>query len=119
MRLNTLGQLRRSERLSRQILEHARAERGRLPEPASIALNALCRTCLERNELDHAERYLAQADEVDPNPTSTNRLVETAILRARLQAARGAPQEARATIQAMRDMHLRRPSATWTDLDLN
>ncbi len=119
MRLNTLGQLRRSERLSRQILEHARAERGRLPEPASIALNALCRTCLERNELDHAERYLAQADEVDPNPTSTNRLVETAILRARLQAARGAPQEARATIQAMRDLHLRRPSATWTDLDLN
>ncbi len=112
------GQLRRSERLSRQILEQARALQRKLPEPASIALNALCLVYLERNEIELAQKYLDQAEEVDPNPTSTNRLIDSAILRAKIQVTQGQSKEARATIQAIRNLNLQRPSATWTELEL-
>jgi len=118
MRAIVAGHLRRSERIARQVLEQALAQRRKLPEPASIALNALCHLHLERNEPDLAKKYLDQAEEVDPNPTSTNRVVDTAVLRAKVQMAQGQWKEARITIQAIRNLHLRRPSATWTDLEL-
>ena len=51
------GQLRRSEKIARQVLEQALAQRGKLPEPASIALAALSQVALERNELELAQRY--------------------------------------------------------------
>lgn len=112
------GHLRRSEKLCRQVLEQAFAQRGKLPEPASIALGVLCEIYIERNELELAQKYLAQMVEVDPNPTSTNMFVQSAILRAKLQAAMNQSKEARTTIQAIRSLHLRRPSGSWTDQDL-
>jgi LuxR family maltose regulon positive regulatory protein len=112
------GQLRRSEKIARQVLEQALVLRGKLPEPASIALSALGQIYLERNELDLAQRYLAQVVEVDPNPTSTNMLVQVAIQRAKLQSAQGNFAEALANIQSIRALHLRRPSGQWTDQDL-
>lgn len=112
------GQLRRSEKIVRQILEQALARRGKLPETASIALGALSQIHLERNELELAQNHLAQALEVDPNPTSTNMLVQIAILRAKIQVAQGNFAEALANIQSIRALHLRRPSAIWTDQDL-
>ena len=118
MRAIIAGHLRRSERVARQILEQALAQRRKLPEPASIVLNALCHLHLERNEPDLAKKYLDQAEEVDPNPTSTNRLVDTAVLRAKVQMVQGQWKEARVTIQAIRNLHLRRPSATWSDGEL-
>lgn len=112
------GQLRRSEKIARQVLEQAILQRGKLPEPASIALAVLSHIHLERNELGLAQRYLTQAQDVDPNPTSTNMIVQTAILRAKIQVAQGKISEALANIQAMRDLHSRRPSGMWADQDL-
>lgn len=112
------GQVRRSERLARQILEQAITLRRKLPEPASITLAALCQVHLARNEIELAQKYLDQAEDVDPNPTSTNMLVEAAVLRAKIQIIQGQAKEARATLQAIRNLNLRRPSATWSDLDL-
>ncbi len=112
------GQLRRSEKLCRQVLEQAFSQRGKLPEPASIALGALSEIHLERNEIELAQKYLVQMADVDPNPTSTNMFVQAAILRAKLQVVQGQAKEARATIQAIRELHLRRPSGSWTDHDL-
>jgi LuxR family maltose regulon positive regulatory protein len=112
------GQLRRSEKIARQVLEQALVQRGKLPETASIALAALSQICLEQNKLEWAQKYLAQALEVDPNPTSTNMLVQTAIQRVEIQIALGNFAEALSHIQSVRDLHLRRPSGLWTDQDL-
>jgi LuxR family maltose regulon positive regulatory protein len=112
------GQLRRSEKIVRQVLEQALARRGKLPETASIALGVLSQIHLERNELELAQKYLAQALDVDPNPTSTNMLIQIAIQRAKIQMVQGNFAEALANIQSIRALHLQRPSAVWTDLDL-
>jgi len=117
-RLFVNGQLRRSERIARQVLEQVLAQRGKLPEPTSIALSTLSQVYLERNELVLAQKYLAQALEVDPNPTSTNMLVQAAVQRAEMQMAQGNFVEALADIRSIRDLHLRRPSGAWTDQDL-
>jgi LuxR family maltose regulon positive regulatory protein len=117
-RLLGRGQLRRSEKIARQVLEQALAQRGKLPEPASIALAALGQVHLERNELGLAQKYLDQALEVDPNPTSTNMLVQIAFQRAEIQMAQGNFSEALADIQSIHELHLRRPSGVWTDQDL-
>jgi LuxR family maltose regulon positive regulatory protein len=74
---------------------------------------------LERNELDLAQRYLDQAMEVDPNPTSTNMLVQSAVQRAEIHLAQGNFEDALANLRSIRDLHLRRPSAMWIDQDLN
>lgn len=112
------GQLRRSEKIARQILEQALAQRGKLPEPASIALATLSQIHLERNELGLAEKYLEQAVEVDPNPASSNMLVQIAAQRIQVQMARGEVAEALTNSQSLRELHLRRPSGVWTDPDL-
>lgn len=112
------GQLRRSERISRQVLEQALAQRGKLPEPSSIALSVLSQIYLERNQVDLAQKYLAQAHEVDPNPTSSNMLVQSAVRQAEIQMFQGKFLEAIANLQAIRALHLRRPSGAWTDRDL-
>lgn len=112
------GQLRRSERISRQVLEQALAQRGRLPETASITLSTLSQVYLERNELGLAQRYLAEALEVDPNPTSTNMLVQMSIQHAQLQMAQGNYAEALANSRSTRDLHSRRPSGIWSDQEL-
>ncbi len=117
-RLFMNGQLRRSERIARQVLEQALAQRGKLPEPASIALSALSQIYLERNALGVAQKYLAQAMEVDPNPTSSNMLVQAAIQRTEMQVAQLNFAEALTNIQSIRELHLRRPSGAWTDQDL-
>lgn len=112
------GQLRRAEKIARQVLERALAQRGKLPETASVALTSLSQIHLERNEPDLAQRYLDQAMEVDPNPTSTNMLVQSALQRAEIHIAQGNFEEAIANIRSIRDLHIRRPSAMWTDQDL-
>ena len=114
----TNGQLKRSEKIAQQVLQQALVQRGKLPEPASILLVILSRIHFERNELDTAQRFLQRAAEVDPNPTSTNMPVQIAILRAELQSAQGKGDEARATLQAARELHARRPSGIWSDQDL-
>lgn len=112
------GQLRRGEKLARQILEKAIAYRGKLPGPASITLAALSQIHLERNEMGLARKYLDDAVEVDPNPASMNMPVQFAILRAKIQAAQNQMDEARVTIQSIRNLHLWRPSGLWSDQDL-
>ncbi len=118
MQVLTNGQLRQSEKIARQVLEQALAQRGKLPEPASIALATLSQIYLEQNKLGLAQKYLAQATEVDPNPTSTNMLVQIAIQRAETQIAQGNFIEALNNIRSIRDLHVRRPSGLWSDLDL-
>lgn len=112
------GQLRRSEKIARQVLDQALAQRGTLPEPASIALATVSQIYLERNELELAEKYLIQASEVDPSPTSSNMIVQIALQRIQLQMMQGNFAEALANSQSIREMHLRRPSGVWTDRDL-
>ena len=113
------GQLRRGERLSRQILEQALLQRGKLPEPASITLAALSQMHLERNDIELAKKYLAQIAAIDPNPTSTNMPVQSAILRSKIQMMQGETEDARATIRAIRELHRRQPSGLWSDQDLS
>lgn len=112
------GQLRRSEKIAHQVLDQALAQRGKLPEPASITLAVLSQIHMERNDLGLAEKYLRQALEVDPNPTSTNMLVQIAIQRTEMQIARRNFPEALANIRSMRELHHRRPSGLWSDQDL-
>ncbi len=112
------GHLRHSEKIAYQVLQQGIMQRGRLPEPASIALWLLSQVCMGRNELGHAHHYLDRALAVDPNPTSSNMPVTIAIIRARLQSAEGKHAEALATIQAARALQALRPSATWRDQDL-
>lgn len=112
------GQLRRSEKIARQVLEQAFALRGKLPEPASIALAALSQIYMERNEPGLAQRYLDQAVEVDPNPTSTNMIVQIGIQRIEMQIMQGNFTEALANSRSIRQLHLQRPSGLWTDQDL-
>ena len=117
-RLFVKGQLRQSEKMARQVLEQVLAQRGKLPEPASIALSTLSQIYLERNDLGLAQKYLAQALEVDPNPTSTNMLVQAAVHRAEIQMAQSNYTQALANVVSVRELHLRRPSGAWTDQDL-
>lgn len=112
------GHLKRGEEVAQQVLQQAITQRGKLPEPASIALAVLAHVHYERNELDLAQQYLQRAEEVDPNPASTNILVQIAMQRAAIQAAQGRGQEACATLQAVRELHMRRPSRLWRDQDL-
>jgi LuxR family maltose regulon positive regulatory protein len=112
------GHLRQGEKIAYQVLQQALAQRGKLPEPASIALFALSQICLARNELTEARQLLQQATAVDPNPTSSNMLVNIALARAKLQSALGNHEAARATVQAARILQTQRPSRVWRDQDL-
>ncbi|HVN15963.1 MAG TPA: LuxR C-terminal-related transcriptional regulator, partial [Anaerolineales bacterium] len=112
------GQLRRSEKIARQVLEQALAQRGKLPEPSSIALATLSQIYMERKDLATAQNYLAQATEVDPNPTSTNMVVQIAIQRIEMQIMQCNYAEALAISRSARELHLRRPSGIWSDQDL-
>lgn len=112
------GQLRRGRRLGEELLQHAQARRRTLPEPASITLHYLAAIHLERNQLERCEEMLQRVREVDPNPTSTNMLISTAILGARLQGARGDGEAAQSTLQSARELHAHRPSGLWTDQDI-
>ena len=113
------GQLRYAERIARQVLEDAKNMRGNLPEPASISLVTLALVHLMRNEVDLALRYLDQAGDVDPNPTSSNMPILLVITRAKIQILLGKFDEALNLLQIGRELQNRHPAATWTDQDLN
>lgn len=117
-RLLAHGHLKRSEKIAQQVLQQAMMQRGKLPEPASISLAALGQIHFERNDLESAQKFLQRAVEVDPNPTSTNMIIQVAIQRAKIQSALGKGDEARVTLQATRELHARRPSGIWSDQDL-
>jgi len=112
------GRLRQSEKIIYQVLQQALTQRGKLPEPASIALIILSQICLLRNELTQARQLLLRATAVDPNPTSSNMPVNIAITRAKLQSAEGNYEAARSTIQAARALQAQHPSGVWRDQDL-
>lgn len=112
------GYLRRSGKIARQALEQAMAQRGKLPEPASIALMALSQGYYERNELTHAQQLLLRATEVDPNPSSSNMPIMEAILRAKIQCAQGDGTAALATLQAARKLQAQHPSGIYRERDL-
>ncbi len=112
------GHLRHGEKISHQILRIALAQRGHLPEPASITLAALSRIYFEQNQLAQAQQMLTRAAEVDPNPTSSNMPIAIAIQRALLQSVQGNGDAAQATMKAARDLHEKRPSGLWCDQDL-
>ena len=112
------GHLRQAERVLYQILNQVMTQRGSLPEPASICLFLLSRICLARDELDEAQRLLQQAAAVDPNPTSSNMLMNIALTRAQLQLAQGDPEAAVNTMETARALHAQRPSRSWRDKDL-
>jgi LuxR family maltose regulon positive regulatory protein len=117
-RMLARGHLKRSEKIAEQVLQQAMLQRGKLPEPSSISLAALGQIHFERNNLEAAQKFLQRAVEVDPNPTSTNMIVQVAIQRAKIQTAHGKGDEARVTLQATRELHTRRPSGIWSDEDL-
>jgi hypothetical protein len=83
------GHLRESEKIVYQVLQYALAQRGKLPEPASIALITLSHIYRMRNELAEAHQLVQRATAVDPNPTSSNMPINIAIARAKLQATSG------------------------------
>ncbi|MBK8902563.1 MAG: hypothetical protein IPM53_15350 [Anaerolineaceae bacterium] len=112
------GHLRESEKIVYQILQYALSQRGKLPEPASIALITLSHICLMRNELSEAHQLVQRATAVDPNPTSSNMPINIAIARARLQATSGNHEAALSTIRAARALQVQRPSGGWRDQDL-
>jgi LuxR family maltose regulon positive regulatory protein len=112
------GHLRESEKIVFQVLQYALSQRGKLPEPASIALITLSHIYRLRNELAEAHQLVQRATAVDPNPTSSNMPINIAIARAKLQATSGNHEEAIATIQAARALQAQRPSGGWRDQDL-
>lgn len=112
------GHLRESEKFIYQVLQQGLAQRGKLPEPASIALLTLSQIYLMRNELNQARQLMQQATAVDPNPTSSNMPINIAITRAKLQSTAGNHEAARSTIQAARILQAQRPAGVWRDQDL-
>lgn len=112
------GQLRRAEKMCKQILEKALLQRGQLPETASIALSILSQIHYERNEIDLAQKYIVQSQDVDPNPTSTNMPIQNAFLRSKLQMIADQKNEALATIQTARALNERRPAGVWASEDI-
>ena len=112
------GEIRRSERICRQILDQALRQRASLPETASIALEVLGLLHLERNEMGLAQRSLARAREVDPNPTSTNMPIHFALLQAKIQLAVNQKEEALATIRAARAIQMKHPGGLLESEDL-
>ena len=117
-RLAAQGQLRRCEKIAQRVLRQVLAQRGRLPEPASITLTALGRVYYERYQLQQAEQFALRATEVDPNPTSSNQPIAIAILRARIQSAQGHADAALATLAAARALHARHPARIYRERDL-
>ncbi len=112
------GQLRRAEGIAREALQQALAQRGKLPESASVPLTMLSRVCYERNQLAQAHQLLLRAAEVDPNPTSSNMPIMEAIQRAKLEFAQGDGAAALATLQAARELDARHPAGLYRDRDL-
>ncbi|HEX7424176.1 MAG TPA: LuxR C-terminal-related transcriptional regulator [Terriglobales bacterium] len=112
------GHLRRGEKIAHQVLKQAIAQRGKLPEPAGVALIVLSRACYERNQLAQAHQFLLRATEVDPNPSSSNMPIMEAIQRAKIQFAQGDGAAALATIQAARELQAKHPSGVYRDRDL-
>jgi LuxR family maltose regulon positive regulatory protein len=113
------GYLRRGEDLAHQVLQQALDQRGKLPETASIALDALAHICYKRNQLVQAHQLLLRASEVDPNPTSTNMPVTIAVRRALIQSAQGNHDAAQATIQSALELNAKRPAGMWSDQELS
>ena len=112
------GQIRYAERIARQVLHDATNMRGSLPEPASISLATLSLVHLTRNEIDLAQKYLDQAGEVDPNPTSTNMPILLAILRSKIQVLSGNFDAASNSLLMAREFQNRHPANSWTEQDL-
>lgn len=112
------GHFRRSEMLAHQVLQQALKIGGKLPEAACNALTVLSGIFHERNQNDQAHQLLIRADEINPNPTSSDEPVMIAILRAKIQSAEGDHEAACATIQAIRELNFRHPSSIWVDKDL-
>ncbi len=112
------GYLRRADKIARQVLQQALAQRGKLPESASVPLTILSRACYERNQLAQAHQLLLRAVEVDPNPTSSNMPIMEAIERAKLQFAEGDGSAALATIRAARELQAKHPAGLYRDRDL-
>ncbi len=112
------GHFQEAERIAYQVLQQALAQRGVLPEPASIALAALSRIAFERNQLAQAQQFLLRAAEVDPNPLSSNIHMVLAIQRSKIELAQGQAEAAQATLQAARELQARRPAGIWHDNDL-
>jgi LuxR family maltose regulon positive regulatory protein len=112
------GYLRRGEKVARDALQQALAQRGKLPESASVALTMLSRLYYERNQLEQAHQHLLRAAEVDPNPTSSNMPIMEAIQRAKIEFAQGDAAMAIATLQAARELQAKHPSGLYRDRDL-
>lgn len=112
------GELRRSERICRQVVDQAVRQRGSLPETASLAFEVQGLLHLERNEIGLAQRSLAQAREVDPNPTSTNMPIHFALLQAKIHLALDQREEALAAIQSARAIQMRHPGGLLESEDL-
>jgi LuxR family maltose regulon positive regulatory protein len=117
-RLFLQGYLRRSEQVAHHVLQWVLAQRDTLPEPASILLMVLGHVYFERDQLAQARHLMAQAAEVDPNPTSTNLPMMRSILLARLQVAQREFAVAQTTIRAALHLNKERPSGMWTAQDL-
>ena len=109
------GRLRQSEEIAHQVLQQALDQRGKLPETASIALDALAHVCYERNQLAQAHQLLLRVSEVDPNPTSSNMPVTSAVRRALIQSAQGNHAAAQAAIRSALELNAKRPSRLWSD----
>jgi LuxR family transcriptional regulator, maltose regulon positive regulatory protein len=112
------GHLHQAEKIAQRVLRETLERRGKLPEPASIALCALGRVYYEYNQLTQAEQFIQRASEVDPNPTSSNMPITIAILRARILSAQGKGEAALATLAAARALQARRPAGSWRERDL-
>ena len=112
------GHLQRAEKIAREVLQQAMAQRGKLPESASVPLTMLSRVCYERNQLAQAHQLLLRAAEVDPNPTSSNMPIMEAMQRAKIEFAQGNASAAMATLQAARELQAKYPSGLYRDKDL-
>jgi LuxR family maltose regulon positive regulatory protein len=112
------GHIRQSEKIASEVLQQALAQRGKLPESASVALTILSRVCYERNQLTQAHQLLLRAAEVDPNPTSSNMPIMEAIQRAKIEFAQGNADAAFATIRATRELQSKHPAGLYRDRDL-
>ncbi len=112
------GQLRLAEKTAHHVLQFALDMRNSLPETASMILFNLSSIYYERHEFALAKETLTRAEEVDPNPTSTNLPITTGVLKSRLQAAEKNFEDALITLQSVKELQQQRPAGIWDIQDL-
>ncbi len=98
------GDLARSVRRANQALDMGTRRGQSRSEPAAVAASVLCAVCIQRDQLDEAERLIGQAGAAVRTTRERPLVAVHALNRVRLLSDRGEPVDALDVLHAMREL---------------